>query len=392
MARTLPLPFAQAWPWTAFVALIFLATYGARAALSPLLVSIEMDLHVSHSQVTSLLMLQGVGYSIALGISGIVMSRLCPSRMAVLSLVGGGSILMLMPLVETLAQAQLLFLFFGLVVGLYFPAGMAILNSIVFPKDLGKAVGIHELAPNIGFIIMPLCMQLALAYTDWRGAFSYVGISMILIGLSYQFFGYGGQQCTPPTSIAGFSKIFRASSTWLFALLLTMCLVGEFTIYSVLQLYLVNDGGYSPEKANVIMSLSRVVTPLAVFAAGFAADSFNPISLLRASLLLHGVALVLMSLDHSGLALTGVCLQSFSIAFSFPVLFKIMSNCIPIREQPLLLSFTMPIAGIISAGLIPWLLGLCGEYASFGLGFAILGILSALSAWALQPFKNYARV
>lgn len=392
MARNLPLPFAQAWPWTAFVALIFLANYGARSALSPLLVSIEMDLHVSHSQATSLLMLQGVGFSIALGISGLIMSSLRPAHMAVLSLVGGGSALMLMPLVTTLAHGQIIFLLFGLLVGLYFPAGMAILNSIVFPKDLGKAVGIHELAPNIGFIIMPLCMQLALAYTDWRGAFSYVGISMILIGLSFLFFGRGGQQCTPPTSLAGVSKLFHTRSTWLFALLLTMCLVGEFTIYSVLQLYLVSDGGYSPEKANLIMSLSRVLTPMAVFAAGFAADTFNPITLLRASLLLHGVALILMSLNNSILALSGVCLQSFSIAFSFPVLFKIMSNCISIREQPLLLSFTMPVAGIIATGLIPWLLGLCGQYASFGLGFAILGVLSVVSVWALEPFKKIERV
>lgn len=390
--RTLPLPFAQAWPWTAFVALIFLANYGARSALSPLLVSIELDLHISHSQATSLLMLQGIGFSIALGFSGFIMSLLRPAHMAVLSLVGGGSALMLMPLVESLDQGRTLFFVFGFMAGLYFPAGMALLNSIVFPKDLGKAVGIHELAPNIGFIIMPLLMQLALTYTDWRGAFSYVGITMILIGLSFLFFGRGGQQCTQPASIAGSAKLLRTPSTWLFALLLTMCLVGEFTIYSVLQLYLVNDSGYSPEKANIIMSLSRLVTPIAVFAAGFAADSFTPITLLRYSLLLHGVALVLMSLEHSTLALSGVCLQSFSIAFSFPVLFKIMSNCIPIQNQPLLLSFTMPMAGIIATGLIPWLLGLCGEYTSFGLGFAILGVLSALSVWALEPFKKYEHV
>lgn len=386
--RPLPLPFAKAWPWTAFVALIFLANYGARSALSPLMVSIETDLHISHAQATSLLMLQGIGFSVALGISGFIMSFIRPARMAVFSLVAGGAALLFMPLVTTLLQGQILFLLFGLMAGLYFPAGMATLSSIVFPQDLGKAVGIHELAPNLGFIFMPLLMQLALNYTDWRGAFACVGLTIIVIGLSFLCFGRGGQHCTPPASFAGSTRLLRSPRTWWFAILLGICLVGEFTIYSVLQLYLVNDLGFSPEKANLILSLSRVITPLAVFGAGFAADVFNPVRLLGACLFVHGVALGLMGLQHIYLALGGVVLQAFSIAFSFPALFKIMSNCFEADEQPLLLSFTMPLAGLAATGLMPWFLGLCGQYASFGLGFAIMGLLSLLSIAALVPLRR----
>lgn len=386
--RALPLPFAQAWPWTAFVALVFFANYGARSALSPLMVSLEHAMNVSHAEATSLLLFQGLGFSIALGLSGFIMSSVRPARMAIFSLLAGGTVLLFMPQVQSLTQGQVLLFCFGAFTGLYFPAGVAILNTIVFPKDMGKAVGIHELAPNVGFICMPLLMQWALTYTDWRGAFSYVGMGMILIGLSFLIFGRGGQQCAAPTSLAGGLAALRAPRTWLFGILLTICLIGEFTIYSVLQLYLVNEGGYSPERANVIMSLSRMITPVAVFAAGFAADRFNPVRLLAGCLLVHGLALGMMGLDNSTLILWGVFFQAFSIAVSFPTLFKIISNCVKIGEQPLLISLTMPVAGLAATGLAPWLLGLSGQYASFGLGFAILGALSVLSIAALLPLRQ----
>lgn len=391
-SRTLPLPFAKAWPWATFVALIFLANYGARSALSPLLVALETSMSISHSQATSLLMLQGFGFSISLGISGFIMSSIRPARMAVFSLVAGGTALLFMPLVTSLLEGRILFFLFGLMTGLYFPAGMAILNSIVFPRDVGKAVGIHELAPNVGFIIMPLLMQLALNYTDWRGAFSYVGIAMILIGLSFLFFGRGGQHCTQAASFSGIRHLLRNPSTWLFAILLIICLVGEFTIYSVLQLYLVSEGGFSPENANFIMSLSRMITPFAVFAAGFAADRFDPIRLLALCLLVHGLALGMMSVQHSTwLPLSGIFLQALSIAFSFPTLFKIISNCVLIDTQPLLLSFTMPLAGMFATGLVPWILGLCGQYSSFSTGFGVLGLLSVLCIAALMPLRKLSK-
>lgn len=391
-SRSLPLPFAKAWPWVAFVALIFLANYGARSALSPLLVALENSMGINHSQATSLLMLQGFGFSIALCASGFIMTSVRPARMAVFSLVAGGTALLFMPLVTSLLQGRVLFFIFGLMTGLYFPAGMAILNSIVFPKDVGKAVGIHELAPNIGFIIMPLLMQLALNYTDWRGAFSYVGMAMICIGLSFLFWGRGGQHCTQPVSFAGIRHLLRTPSTWLFAVLLTISLVGEFTIYSVLQLYLVNEGGFSPKNANFIMSLSRIITPFAVFAAGFAADAFNPIRLFALCLLVHGLALGMMSVQHSiWLTLSGIFLQALSIAISFPTLFKIISNCVKMDDQPLLLSFTMPLAGMFATGLVPWLLGLCGQYASFGTGFGALGLVSVLCLAALPPLRRLTK-
>ena len=165
--KDIPMPFRTALPWTGFVALLFLLNYMSRSTLTPLLVSIEEDLGIGHAQATSLLLMQSAGFSSALAASGFLLSRFKPRQIATIPLAIAGGILLLMPLVHTLGQARLVFIAFGLGVGFYFPAGMATLSSLVFPKDWGKAVAIHELAPNTGFILIPLLAQAGLMFTDW---------------------------------------------------------------------------------------------------------------------------------------------------------------------------------------------------------------------------------
>ena len=168
--KDVPMPFRTALPWAGFVALLFLLNYMSRSTLTPLLVSIEKDLGIGHAQATSLLLMQSAGFSSALAVSGFLLSRFKPRQIAAIPLGIAGCILLLMPLVHTLGQARLVFVAFGLGVGFYFPAGMATLSSLVFPKDWGKAVAIHELAPNTGFILIPLLAQAGLIFTDWRGS------------------------------------------------------------------------------------------------------------------------------------------------------------------------------------------------------------------------------
>ncbi|MEI3478955.1 MAG: MFS transporter [Bilophila sp.] len=133
-----PMPFRTAMPWAGFVALLFLLNYMSRSTLTPLLVSIERDLHVGHAQATSLLLMQSAGFSAALALSGFLLSRFRPRQVAAVPLALAGCVLLLMPFVQTLGQARAAFVAFGFGVGFYFPAGMATLSSLVYPKDWEK--------------------------------------------------------------------------------------------------------------------------------------------------------------------------------------------------------------------------------------------------------------
>lgn len=383
ISQDTPMPFRAALPWAGFVALLFLLNYMSRSTLTPLLVSIERDLGVGHAQATSLLLMQSAGFSAALAVSGFLLSRFKPRQVATVPLATAGCVLMLMPLVETLAQARAVFVAFGLGVGFYFPAGMATLASLVYPKDWGKAVAIHELAPNTGFILIPVLAQAGLLFTDWRGVFAIMGALMICTGTAFLVWGRGGNTRTDAPSFKGCGGLLRTRASWVVALLLTVSMIGEFSIYSILQIYLVGAVDFSPKEANLVLSASRLAMPLVVIAAGWAADRYDAGRIVRACFLLHAAALCLMSVDASLSripALGGVILQAGSMAFIFPPLFKVFSQRFSAGEQPVLLSISMPIAGLVSAGGVPFFIGYCGEYYSFGLAFLIIAALSVASA------------
>ncbi len=386
-----PMPFRAALPWAGFVALLFLLNYMSRSTLTPLLVSIERDLGVGHAQATSLLLMQSAGFSAALALSGFLLSRFPPRQVAAVPLAVAGGVLLLMPLVETLGQARAAFVAFGLGVGFYFPAGMATLASLVHPKDWGKAVAIHELAPNTGFILIPLLAQAGLLFTDWRGVFAGMGGLMVLTGAAFLLWGRGGRTRTDAPSFRGCGVLLRNPASWVVALLLTVSMIGEFSVYSVLQIFLVGAAGFGPEEANVALSVSRLAMPLVVICAGWAADRFNAGRIVGVCFWLHALALCLMALDATVFRLAvlgGVLLQAASMAFVFPPLFKLFAECFAPNEQPILLSLSMPVAGLVSAGLIPFFIGYCGEFYTFGLAFFVIAALSAASALSVVCLKK----
>lgn len=393
MSQDTPLPFRAALPWTAFVAVLFLLNYMSRSTLTPLLVALETDLGVGHSQATSLLLMQSAGFCLALAICGFLLSRIRPRNMLVLSLLIPGCALLTMPLVTSLNETRMVFLVFGIGAGVYFPAGIATLSSLVYPKDWGKAVAVHELAPNTGFILIPLLAQAALLFTDWRGTFAGMGVLMICTSMVFFVWGRGGYAYATPPSFRGCRELIRNPASWVVVLLLTVSMVGEFSIFSILQLFLVNEVDFAPDKANLMLSLSRLATPVAVILGGWAADRFNAWRIIRVCFAFHAVALCLMALnpaDERTFVLIGVLLQALSIAFLFPAIFKAFAACYAVDQQPLLISLSMPIAGLISAGGVPLFLGYCGEYLTFGVGFlviAVLSILSILSVSFLKPRK-----
>lgn len=383
-------PFRKALPWTAFVALLFMLNYTARSALSPLLVGLERDLAIGHAQATGLLLVQAAGFSASQFICGFLLARISPGRMVAVSITLSGLCLLCMSLVESLGAARLVFGLFGFMAGLYFPAGMATLSSLVNPRDWGKAVAVHELAPNTSFILLPLFAEAALRFMDWRGVFTILGGGLTLLGFAFALFGRGGRKLAAPPSYAGCREALLAPATWVFILLFSVCVAGEFATFSVLPVHLVTELHFTQTTANQLVSLSRLLCPLAAIAGGWFADRTGAGGIIKGYLILHGAALALMALHDPVWVFIGMSLQAFVTAFSFPALFKAFAQSFPAARQPLLLSLTMPVACLIGTGAAPAFLGLCGQHASFGTGFITLGVLSVLSLCALRALPDAA--
>lgn len=390
MSTSTETSFRKALPWTAFVALLFMLNYTARSALSPLLVDLERDLAVGHAQATGLLLVQAASFSASQFVCGFLLARISPGRMVALSLTLSGLCLLGMSLVETLGTARLVFGLFGFMAGLYFPAGMATLSSLVSPRDWGKAVAVHELAPNTSFILLPLFAEAALRHMDWRGVFSVLGSCLALLGLAFALFGRGGRTLAAPPSYAGCREALRTPATWVFIVLFSVCVAGEFATFSVLPVHLVTELHFTETTANQLVSLSRLLCPFAAVAGGWFADRAGAGGIIKGYLLLHGAALSLMALSEPVWVFIGMSAQAFVTAFSFPALFKAFAQSFPAARQPLLLSLTMPVACLIGTGAAPAFLGLCGQHASFGAGFMALGGISVLTLLTLRALPHAA--
>lgn len=385
-----PLDFKSALPWAIFVTTLFWLNYMSRSALSPLLVYFETDLKIGHSSSTSVMLLQSIGFAISLFVSGFLLSKIKPRTMVGTSLILSSLPLLFMPWVEHINQARLLFFCLGLGAGLYFTAGIATLSDLVYPKDWGKAVAVHELAPNLGFICIPLIVQFFLMFTDWKGSFVGMGCLMFTAGVSFLIWGQGGRTHCSPISFAGCKYLLKNPASWAVLILMSSTIMGEFSIFSVLQLFLVNELKFSPDTANVLLTVSRLATPVAVMAGGYAADHFNPLVILRTCLTIQAVALGAMAMPQLYLIIGGIIVQAICIAFVFPSLFKAYTPIFKTDEQPILLSLSMPLACVFALGIVPFFLGICGEYLSFKIGFIIVAVISLASVLAVQYLKPKA--
>ncbi len=163
VARIEPSFISQLGPLL-FLSGIFFLNYLSRIILSPLLPTIEQDLKIGHGGAGSLFFLVSLGYCVMLLASGFVSSRLAHRRTIVLSALAVGSALIIVSVSRGLWGIRLGLIGLGLASGLYLPSGIATLTEFVTPKDLGKALAVHELAPNLGLMLAPFLVEAFLIY------------------------------------------------------------------------------------------------------------------------------------------------------------------------------------------------------------------------------------
>lgn len=379
------LPFRQVLPWVSFVSLMFVVNYTARTILSPILVPLEVDLNIGHALGTRLLVFQALGFSVAQFLCGFCLARIRPYQMVAFSIVTTGISLLCNLFVTSYWQISLCFVAIGFTAGLYFPAAMATMASLVPTKNWGKAVAIHEFAPNTCFILVPLIAPILLAYTDWRGVCAVVGGTMVIFGIAFGLFARGGRDYAMTPSLAGCKDIVTNRYTWIVTMLVSIGIIGEFPTFSVLPAYFATELGLSLQNSSHLLAMTRFFCPVAAICGGFVADRFAPIIIIRSYLLLQGICLIIMSSDNIYIVLIATCLQSTATGLAFPSIFKMIALIFPIEEQPLLFSLTIPLAAFLGTGVAPQMLGYCGDSVGFGTGFIILGVFNIC---CLLPLRN----
>ena len=162
------LPFQQVLFPLIFLAVIFFLNFLSRIIFSPLLPLIEKELDFGHAVSGSFFLFISAGYFLAILFSGCVSSRIGHKWTIVLSTVATGFVLVVLGTCQALSSLRLALFALGMAAGLYLPSGLASITALVAPPYWGRGLAVHELAPNIGFVLAPLLAGVMVHVLSWR--------------------------------------------------------------------------------------------------------------------------------------------------------------------------------------------------------------------------------
>jgi NNP family nitrate/nitrite transporter-like MFS transporter len=367
-------------PTLIFFASIFFVNFTARIIFSPLMPTIEADLSLTHSDAGLLFLLISFGYFMGMLGSGFVSAAANHKKTISLSAIAVG--LTMLPIAFSSNKWVLLIGLFvlGLSAGLYLPSGLATLTSIVNPRQWGKAIAVHEMAPNLGFVAAPMLAEIFMLWFSWRIILMALGLASLLMGLAYIRYGRSGQ-FTGELPRLGAIRMLMKQKSFLIMLILFCAGIGSFLgIYTMLPLYLVTERGMEREMANTMVAISRIPGLGVVFLAGWATDRFGPRSTLTWIFALTGILTMGLGFAQGFWTSIFVFAQPM-IAVCFPPAALVALSLIGTNEtRNIAVSITIPCAFLIGGGMLPILIGILADAGAFGWGFVMVGGLIVLTS------------
>ncbi|MGQ9653133.1 MAG: MFS transporter [Thermodesulfobacteriota bacterium] len=370
-----------------FLAAIFFLNFISRIILGPLMPTIEEDMNLGHGEAGSLFLLISSGYSVVLFFSGAVSSRLTHKRTILLSSLVMGVTLLLVSQSRSLGAMRLGLVVMGMAGGLYLPSGIASLTAMVSPRHWGKAIAIHELAPNIGFVAAPFLSEFLLGWLPWRGILGVIGGVSIVVGLGFARFGKGGGFSGEAPSVRALRSLTGDPSFWVMMLLFSLAIGGSLGVYAMLPLYLVSEKGMEREWANTLVALSRITGIGMAFVAGWAVDHLGAKRSMAMAMLGTGLGTLLLGLVPGGWTVAMVFLQPMVAVCFFPAGFSALSRIGGQRTRNVAISLTIPVAFLVGGGGIPAWIGFAGEMGSFEAGMVTVGALTAGSVVLMRYLR-----
>jgi NNP family nitrate/nitrite transporter-like MFS transporter len=360
-----------------FLTVIFSLNFVSRIILSPLLPTIEKELGISHSQAGLFFFLSSGGYLIGLLLSGLFTSRSTHRLAIVVSIAGIGVAMLTIAAATNLLLMRCGLIGIGFAAGLYLPSAIATITSLVDRQHWGKAIAVHELAPNLAFFVSPFIAELFLTWSSWRTALSVLGALSILASVSFGQFGRGGDFPGESPVSSAFGTLFRTPAFWLMVILFGLGVSSTIGVYAMLPLYLVAERHMEPSWTNTIVAFSRSPGPIFGLLGGWVSDRLGAKQTIVVSLGFTGLATLLVGLTSDTWLSLVVLLQPLLAVWFFPAAFAVIAMITPPNARNLAVACSVPFGFLIGGGAIPTVIGVMGDAGSFAAGFTITGALIA---------------
>ena len=262
----------------------------------------------------------------------------------------------------------------GVAAGLYLPSGLSTIFSTIPQSFLARGIAIHELAPNLGCLMAPLLWQAVSGFLTWRQCLFGVGVSLILAGLLYRFSKFPIKSKGVRPELGLVRQLFVDSSFWLLVLLFSFAICSALGLYAMLPLFLVSTHGMEIDEANYIVAASRILCLLTPFLGGWLGDRFGNMKVMAAMLIATGLITVMVGVSSGKTLILLLTLQAMvSVAF-FPSGLAVLSSFSVAGKANVAVSFCIPFAFVIGAGVLPLLIGAIGDQTSIATGIGVTGV------------------
>lgn len=352
--------------------------------------TLEKDLGMSHGEAGSLFLLISSGYFITLLGSGFFSSRLLHRKTIILSATAVGIALLGIAVSNSLWGVRIGLLALGMAAGIYLPSGIATLTSLISSRHWGKAIAVHELAPNLSFVAAPLLSEVLLLWFSWRGVLALLGGISLLAGIGFARFGTGGEFPGETPGLESFKRLLEKPSFWIMIVLFSLGIGGTLGVFTMLPLYLVTERGIDRNWANTLIALSRISGLGMAFVAGWVTDRLGALRTLGSVFLITGITTVMLGILPDSLIVLMVFLQPIVAVCFFPPGFAALSSIGPPRNRNLAISLAIPVAFLLGGGAIPTGIGMMGDAGSFALGISLVGGL-ILTGGILSRYLRFDR-
>jgi NNP family nitrate/nitrite transporter-like MFS transporter len=366
---------------------IFLVNFLSRVSFGPLMPVVEPDLGLTHVQAGAMFLMISFGYSFSLAGSGFVSARLGHKATLLISAGGVGLALFWTSAVRTPVALQLGLVLLGLGGGLYLPSAVAVITRLTPPQNWGKALAIHEVAPNMALLSSPVLAEIVLSRFHWSRLLVGLGFASLAAGLVFAWLGKGGGRGDAPPALAAFASIFRRPSLWLMMFLFSLALGGSLGIYAMMSLYLVNEGGLARPEANALLAYSRVAGLFLTFFAGWITDRLGPRRAMTWVLAGGGLATTAVGMLTGPGLVAAVFIQAALTACFFPPGLAALARVGRPEQRGVAVSSAIPVAYLVGGGLLPSAVGWMGERYSFSLGVTLAGVVILSGAFLVHRLR-----
>ena len=159
-------------------------------------------------------------------------------------------------------------------------------------------------------------------------------------------------------------------------------------LYFVTPLYLVKELRLDVSYANTIFGISRIATAIAAISVGFYVDRFNLRKTLFLIVFLGGLLTVALGLSSVQWIAVVLFVQALVVVGFFPVAFVAIARIFDRESRGQAVGFVATLNVLFGSGVIPYLLGLSGDFVGFRFGICLLGIMTTLASSLVYVLKE----